>query len=125
MPRGAWISHVGSADLAHRALASMVFVGVIALAVFARRVDRDARVRRLSIVAVVMVALQAIAGAGLAYGALPPILQIAHVTLGSLLLGVLLLMALLPSRLPAAIGDATEQPAERGDERVATASRPG
>jgi hypothetical protein len=67
-----------------------------------RRLDPSPALRRVAAGIVALVVAQIAAGVGLAYLPLPPVLQVTHVTLGSLLLGVLLVQALLAYRLPVA-----------------------
>jgi cytochrome c oxidase assembly protein subunit 15 len=103
LARDSWITRVGAADAVHRTLALVVLGLMVGLAVYARRaVDPQPMLRRLASALALGTLLQLVAGIGLAYLALPPVLQIVHVTLGSLLLGGLAMLVLLAHRLPVA-----------------------
>ena len=103
LSRGDWLSHIGSLDGVHRTLALVVVAAIIGLAWFVRRhVDPHPTLRTLSGLLVVGVVAQIAAGVGLAYASLPPALQVVHVTIGSLLLGGLITLAMLSIRLTVA-----------------------
>lgn len=105
LARGELITRVGTVDPLHRTLALALTAAVVTLAVYIyRAVDPAPALRRLAAVLVALVIAQVGAGAGLAYLALPPALQVVHVTLGSLMLGGLLTLGLLSSRVPIAPG---------------------
>jgi heme A synthase len=100
LPRELWLTGVGTVDLLHRNLAVVTGAAVLGLAwwIFAR-VERDRWLRGLAVLALAMVFAQAGAGIGMATRAFPPWMQVAHLWLGSLMLGVLTLIALLAYRL--------------------------
>jgi cytochrome c oxidase assembly protein subunit 15 len=101
--RGEWITHIGSLDPVHRTFALLVGGAVLALAAYVRRrIDPQPALRAIATMLAVGVLAQIAIGVGLAYGALPPVLQIAHVTIGSLMLGGLITLAMLSARLPVA-----------------------
>jgi len=100
LPRELWLTQVGAIDLIHRNFAIITGVAVLALGwwIFAR-MEPDRWLRGLAVVSAAMVLAQAGAGIGMATRAFPPWMQVAHLWLGSLLLGVLTLIALLAYRL--------------------------
>lgn len=98
--RGDWLAHVGPLDGVHRTLALVVTAAIVALAAYVRRrVDPNPTLRTVTALLVAGVFAQMVAGVGLAYVALPPMLQVVHVTIGSLLLGGLITLAMLSARL--------------------------
>jgi cytochrome c oxidase assembly protein subunit 15 len=102
LPRADWIGRVGAADSVHRSFALLVLGLTVALARYARRADPHPLLSKLATALAVGSGAQIAAGVGLAYVALPPVLQVVHVTLGSLLLGGLVALVLLAPRLPSA-----------------------
>jgi cytochrome c oxidase assembly protein subunit 15 len=100
LPRERWLSGVGLVDLVHQNFAVVTGIAVLALAwwVFAR-VEPDRWLRGFAVVSVAILFAQAGAGIGMATRAFPPWMQVAHLWLGSLLLGVLTVIALLAYRL--------------------------
>ena len=100
LPRELWLTGVGAVDLIHRNFAILTGIAVLGLGwwIFTR-VEPDRWLRGLAVVAGAMIFAQAGAGIGMATRAFPPWMQVAHLWLGSLLLGVLTLIALLAYRL--------------------------
>jgi cytochrome c oxidase assembly protein subunit 15 len=99
--RGEWITHIGSLDPVHRTMALVVGSAVLALAWYVwKRVDPQPVLRTIAALLGAGVVVQIAIGVGLAYGALPPVLQIGHVTVASLMLGGLITLAMLAARLP-------------------------
>jgi cytochrome c oxidase assembly protein subunit 15 len=93
--RGEWIDHVGAVDHVHRAFAMGVLLAALLLAIHARRMFGVRRVVRAWCDGVAALALaQVLVGVGLAYRALPPVLQVLHVTIASLMLGALVVVAM-------------------------------
>lgn len=113
LARELWLTEVGITNLLHKNFAILTGLAVLALAwwVFAK-VDKDRWLRGFAVSAAALVFAQAGAGIGLANMALPPWLQVAHLWLGSLLLGVLTVLVLLAYRLDPreASGEGVEHP---------------
>jgi cytochrome c oxidase assembly protein subunit 15 len=105
LPRGAWLAQIGATDAVHRtgSLVVLALCVLVALSAF-RRVEVDRGVRTAAGAVAVLAVAQVLAGVGLAYVALPPMLQVAHVTLASLLLGALMLVAMFAFRPAASAG---------------------
>lgn len=101
LPRPEWLVGVGPVDLAHRQVSVVVFFATafVAFRTFQRRHDYP-WLFRASAAAFALVGLQIVAGLGIAYGGMPAALQVAHLSLGSLLLGAFTLMWLLVHRVP-------------------------
>ena len=97
--RSEWLAHAGVIYGVHRALAVVVTLAIVALAWFALEKTTQPWLRRASVVCVVLAVLQPITGLGLARFHMQPVLQVAHLWLGSLLLGALTVVALLAYRL--------------------------
>jgi cytochrome c oxidase assembly protein subunit 15 len=113
--RGEWLSHIGSADPMHRTMSLLVFGMCVLVATNAyRKLDPNRWVRAAAGTVVALVATQIVVGVGLAYIALPPMLQVLHVTIASLLLGALMVLGLFALRLPLATDTSTaESPTPR------------
>jgi cytochrome c oxidase assembly protein subunit 15 len=105
LPRSEWLASIGGLDLAHRTLALLV---VAAAGALLWRVARRERSRGLLVTAAGAVLglalLQVVLGGVLAWLALPPPAQVAHVSVASLLLGAETLLVLLAFNLPEAPG---------------------
>ncbi|MDP3275276.1 MAG: COX15/CtaA family protein [Deltaproteobacteria bacterium] len=99
LARGEWLSRVGSMDGIHRTMALVVVAGAIALAIYVRRTERDRVLRVLSLTIAGLCVSQLLAGVGLAYLALPPVLQVFHVTVGCLIFGAILVFSWLTVRI--------------------------
>jgi len=96
LPRGSLVAAVGLADVAHRSLALVVFAASLWLFLRVRRRHRSFRPLAAAAAAVVVLSgLQIAAGAVLAYLSLPRPVQVAHLSIASLLLGAQTLVALL------------------------------
>lgn len=103
LPRASWLEHVGALDIAHRQLAVFCFFAAVWLLVRAWRHHRaEGWLVRAAAASVVLAGLQIVAGLGLAYLAMPAVLQVIHLSLASLLLGALTTVSLLAFRLPEA-----------------------
>lgn len=97
------LATVGALDGAHRELAVLVALAVVALCTWAwLRHGRHAALTGTASAALALVVAQLGAGAALAGRALPPGAQVSHLTLASLLLGALTTVALVAWRWPAA-----------------------
>jgi len=91
---------VGPLDIVHRQISLLVLAAAIALGIHVWRRRRE-RALLLSAGAVVVIGCAQIAvGVILAYLSIPPLAQVAHVCLSSLLIGAQILLALLALRLP-------------------------
>jgi heme a synthase len=119
--RELWLTKVGIVDLLHRNFAIITGLAVLALGwwIFAK-VEVDRWLRGFAVVAAALVFAQAGAGIGMATRAFPPWMQVAHLWLGSLLLGVLTVIALLAYRLDPR--DATDQDQRSWSMRSASSS---
>lgn len=104
LPRSEWLFPLMDIDIAHRQLALLTF---FALTYLTRRayVARQAYpwVWRATLAAFVLVSMQMLAGLGLAYLDMPAVLQVVHLSVGSLLFGALTLVWLFLRRVPEAI----------------------
>jgi heme a synthase len=99
--REEWLGTVGAMDTVHRSTALVVLAGALALFIAVRRRPTGGPGLLLVVGAVVALTLAQIgAGALLATLGLPRSVQVAHLTLASLLLGAEALVALLAYRLP-------------------------
>lgn len=101
LARADWIDEVGAIDMIHRSYSWLILFGVLYIAYFTyRHLRQNHTLISLARVEFGMVVLQIAAGIGLAYGGLPPALQVIHLIIGSLLVGALTLSFLLANRLP-------------------------
>ena len=95
LERGALLGEAGWLDGAHRTLGLAVLACCAALAFAAARASSHVPVwRRPGAAPLAVAAVQFAAGAGLAWFALPPALQVVHVLFASLLFGSLFLLSL-------------------------------
>jgi cytochrome c oxidase assembly protein subunit 15 len=101
LPRAEVVQALGLVDLLHRDGAVLVLGLVVLLwfRVWLKHRHEPALIRAAWFV-VVLVAAQIATGVVLAYLALPPPAQVAHLTLAALLMGALMVLALLASHLP-------------------------
>ncbi len=115
LKRGDWIDEAGWIDPVHRSFTWTILIGVVAINFYVqRRIDEDNRwLARAAWASGILVATQIIAGIGMAYGAIPPPLQVIHVIAASLLIGVLMAIYLLANRLPVH-EDSTNQAGQHG-----------
>ena len=98
LPRSGLLASVGWPDMAHRNLALAVLAVAIWLAWRVRQRAAAAVVQRASFAVAALAAAQVMAGVTLAYFALPRPVQVAHLSIASLLLGAETLLALLAGR---------------------------
>jgi cytochrome c oxidase assembly protein subunit 15 len=98
LPRSALLASVGWPDMAHRNLALVVLAGSIWLSWRVHRTASPIAVRRAALAVAVLALAQVAAGITLAYLALPRSIQVAHLSIASLLLGAETLVALLSRR---------------------------
>jgi len=105
LPRGEWIAHAGWVDALHRTSAWLVAGSLLFLFVQQRRLSpRLPWLNRAGIAALGLVGFQIVLGLGLVDLDLPPLLQVLHLTVASLLMGVLTLFIMLAFRLPTSLG---------------------
>jgi cytochrome c oxidase assembly protein subunit 15 len=114
-PRAEALASVGALDAAHRELAAVVTLAVVALWAWVwTRYGRHAVLVNAAHAALATAVLQVAAGMALAGLALPPPAQVAHLTIASLMLGALTTLALVAWRRPAPRhGAAADRPAAR------------
>ncbi|PJF44238.1 MAG: hypothetical protein CUN55_04955 [Phototrophicales bacterium] len=100
--RSEWIHEAGWVDIVHRSFSWLIIFAVAALNFYVyRRLQGNTRWLQWNarfIAALVLI--QIMAGIGLAYGGLPPVLQALHLLVGSLLISSVVLMYLLAGRVP-------------------------
>lgn len=96
--RELWVAQAGSTETVHRVIAVAVVLGALGFAYKTLKIERDSRLRALATFIGVGCTMQLCAGLGLALAGLPPVLQIAHVTLGSMLFGAMLAFGFLLHR---------------------------
>ena len=97
--RGLLLGEVGALDHLHRATGLLTLLSCWGLFRSARRSFPSAPgLRRLAVISALVATGQFGAGLGLTYLAFPPVLQVVHVALASLLLGTLILTALRAGR---------------------------
>lgn len=102
LARSAWLAQVGDLDHAHRLLSQAVVLAVVLLAFWVhRRLPGDPALRATSRVAVALVLAQLAVGAVLVWMSIPPVAQVLHLSLASLLLGALVVQTLLAGSEPA------------------------
>jgi len=96
LARAQWLASVSTLDQVHRASAAIVALAVVSLMLQVRtRFTEEVRLIRWSTTAALLVAAQVIVGMVLGRMALPPGAQVLHLSLASLLLGALVVVALL------------------------------
>lgn len=95
LERTAWLAAIPGHDLVHRLTALLVGLAVLALMFQIRtRFGTDRRLVRWSTLATLLVAAQILVGVTLGKMALPPTAQVLHLSIASLLLGALVMVAL-------------------------------
>lgn len=100
LAREAWLSGLGPIMTVHRLFALVVTAAIVALAAFVHsRSDRDRWLEGVAFSAAGLAVLQGLAGAALTSWGLPAVLQVAHLWIGSILIGLLNLLCLLAYRL--------------------------
>jgi cytochrome c oxidase assembly protein subunit 15 len=110
VPRGEALATVGTLDTVHRDLAALVVVSVLGLwAAVTLRHPAHRPLRRAADVALAATVVQVAAGAVLAGFALPPAIQVTHLTVAAVLLGALTAVGLIAWRWPAPADDAAER----------------
>lgn len=87
-PRAEWLGQVGTMDLIHRSFSWIVLAGALFWYRVARTLPSGHPLRDLAALHTSVVVVQILLGAGLAYLGLPPVLQIFHLVLASLMSAV-------------------------------------
>jgi cytochrome c oxidase assembly protein subunit 15 len=110
-----WILHAGLADFFHRKLALLLAVMIVVSFALARRLEPERKrlLGRLVHFNLGVTLAQILAGLGLAYLALPPALQVIHLTLGSWLVGGLFVQQVLHARERIRVGEKKQAGRER------------
>jgi cytochrome c oxidase assembly protein subunit 15 len=99
LPRAAWLGAVAAQDQIHRGMAALVVLAVAALMLQIRtHFANDRALIRWATLAAVLAATQIAVGMILGRMALPPVAQVLHLSIASLLLGALIVVALLAGR---------------------------
>lgn len=88
LPRAEWLESVGARDIVHRSLSWLVLGSALWFYSAVRAMDRLHPLRRLAALNNSVVLMQIVLGAGLAYGGLPPALQIFHLVFAALMTSV-------------------------------------
>jgi heme a synthase len=101
LPRGDVMAALGTVDLLHRD-GAVLMLGLVVLLWFRvwLKHRHEPALMRIAWVAVALVSAQIATGIALAYFAIPPPAQVAHLTLAALLMGALMVLALAAYRLP-------------------------
>jgi cytochrome c oxidase assembly protein subunit 15 len=90
LPRAEWLPLGWWPDLAHRQLGALAFLACVALVWASRRLrPRHPGAQKWALCAAGLGAVQLISGLVLAYGGVPPAMQVVHLALASLLVGAL------------------------------------
>lgn len=102
LARSSLIEEAGWSDAVHRSFSWLVLGGVVFTAYYTHRrmSHKHPLLIWLSRAMVAIVILQVLVGIGLAYGGLPPALQVIHLINASVLAGVITMIYLLTNRLP-------------------------
>jgi cytochrome c oxidase assembly protein subunit 15 len=102
LARSSLIEEVGWSDTVHRSYSWFVLGTVLFTAYYTHRgmSHKHPLLIWLSRAMVAIVILQVLVGVGLAYGGLPPALQVVHLINASVLVGVITMIYLLTNRLP-------------------------
>lgn len=88
VPRGEWLSRIGSIDEVHRTFSWAVFLSGIVVYIVSAKYTDSGLLKKLSGGILAVIVLQVAFGAGLYYLEMPPVLQVLH------LLGVAILICL-------------------------------
>jgi len=98
VPRDAWLGLVGSAYRVHSTM-SVVVVAAVSALIWRVFQHPAPLLRKTGLITIAVLALQPITGLGLAWFDLPAVLQVLHLWLGSLLVAVLMVLAILCYRV--------------------------
>lgn len=100
LSRSKWIEETSWVDIAHRSYSWVLVLGIVAITYYGyRKVDANRWLRWTINSTVLLTIIQIGAGIGMAYGGLPPALQVVHLIAGSLFIGSLTLIYLLAGRV--------------------------
>lgn len=100
-PRAEWMSNVGAIGVVHVVLAALTTAVVLGLYLYVdKRAADDRRLRAWALASLLIVIAQVLTGVVLSRFDLPPAAQVAHLWLGTALLGVLMVLALLVDSEP-------------------------
>jgi cytochrome c oxidase assembly protein subunit 15 len=107
LPRSVWLENVGAIGAVHVVLSAVTSGVVLALYLYVeKKAAEDRRLRAAALASLLIVVAQVMTGVILSRFDLPPAAQVAHLWLGTLLLGVLMVLALLV--------DSTHEPKDLG-----------
>ena len=103
LARSKWIEETGWVDMVHRSYSWLIVAGMVGIVYYThRKIDPSRWLRMIAKVSVGLLAVQIVAGIGMAYGGLPPALQVVHLITASLFVGALTLIYLLAGRVSVA-----------------------
>lgn len=102
LARADWIEDVGLIDQVHRSFSWLVLVGILGInyLIHRRLTPKQHRLQWAARVTTLLVVVQILAGIGLAYAGLPPILQVVHLVVASLMVGAFMVIYVLNNRVP-------------------------
>lgn len=102
LARSEWFGETGVIDPIHRSFSWLILFTTIGLNwfVWKRLKGNTALIAKTTLAISALVGVQIIAGIGMAYGGVPPVLQVVHLIAGSLLIGGIMLLYLLAGRVP-------------------------
>ncbi|MBI5929558.1 MAG: COX15/CtaA family protein [Chloroflexi bacterium] len=100
LSRSKWIEETDWVDIVHRSYSWLIIAGVVGIVYYThRKADPNRWLRMLAKGIAGLLAVQILAGIGMAYGGLPPVLQVIHLITASLFVGGLTLIYLLAGRV--------------------------
>ncbi len=103
LARSKWIEETGWVDMVHRSYSWLIVAGMGGIVYYTHRKIDPSRWLRITTKATAgLLAVQIVAGIGMAYGGLPPALQVVHLITASLFVGALTLIYLLAGRVSVA-----------------------
>lgn len=103
LARSKWIEETGWVDMVHRSYSWLIVAGMVGIVYYThRKIDPSRWLRMIAKASVGLLAVQIVAGIGMAYGGLPPALQVVHLITASLFVGALTLIYLLAGRVSVA-----------------------
>ncbi|GIK63145.1 MAG: cytochrome oxidase assembly protein [Chloroflexota bacterium] len=103
LARSKWIEETSWVDMVHRSYSWLIVAGMVGIVYYTHRKIDPSRWLRITAKATAgLLAVQIVAGVGMAYGGLPPALQVVHLITASLFVGGLTLIYLLAGRVSVA-----------------------